>query len=343
MYSEARCRAINRRGTAQVVWVRKEHPEPTGSIFNLSLVGNMIQDILFAHDFSSSSERAFQYAVELARRTEATLHLMYVKEVSLGPMVKGDPSPIAGEEKLRQQLRGKLKEQCQDILNDRAAEGVGIQYHVERSGAVAPALVNHAKKIDAELVVIGTKGQRGLQGAFVGSVAREVLRTAPCPVLTARALTDEEPSTGGSVRRVVAPIDFSDPAREALRYAGRVASIYDVPIKLVHVVEPPKMPSVYEVESPKITGRKVKGRAERALKNWAQDLLQGSRDVTSVVHQGDPATVILDAAPSAEDLVVMATRGLSGLRRTMLGSVTESVVCEATGPVLAGRLFPTDS
>ena len=302
----------------------------------------MIQDILFAHDFSSSSTRAFPYAVDLARRTNATLHLMYVKEVPLGPMVKGDPSPIAGEGQLRETLRGRLKDDCRDVLNAQSMEEDDVRYHVERSGAVAPALTRYAEQSDVDLVVMGTKGQRGLQEAFVGSVAREVLRTAPCPVLTARALAEEESSDGDTVSRVVVPIDFSDSSREALRYAGRVASIYEVSIKLMHVVEPPKMPSVYEVESPKISGRTVKARAERTLKDWAHDLLSGSRDASYVVQHGDPAPLILDAAPSAEDLVVMATRGLSGVRRTMLGSVTEQVICEAAGPVLAGRTFPAN-
>jgi nucleotide-binding universal stress UspA family protein len=268
---------------------------------------------------------------------------MYVKEVPLGPMVKGDPSPIAGEEELLESLRSKLKDECRDVLTAQSVEGDGVQYHVERSGAVAPALVRHAKKVDAGLIVMGTKGQRGLQEAFVGSVAREVLRTAPCPVLTARALTTESPSDEGTVSRAVVPIDFSDPAREALQYAGRISSIYEVPIKLVHVVESPKLPSVYELESPKISGRKVKARAERALEDWGHDLLTGRREVSYVVQHGDPATLILDAAPSADDLVVMATRGLSGVRRTMLGSVTEEVICKASGPVLAGRTFPADA
>lgn len=303
----------------------------------------MIQSILFAHDFSPSSRRALSYAADLANRTKATLHLIHVEEVPLGPLVKGDPTPIAKEEALQEELQRQLRDRSTSVLetNAPALDEDHLRYHTERSGAVAPALVRHAERIEADLIVMGTKGQRGLQKAFVGSVAREVLRTAPCPVLSTRALEDDD-AREASVERIVSPIDFSDPSREALQYTGGVASVYEVPIKLVHAIEPPTLPSVYGVESPKISGRNVQARAERALAEWAKDSLSDRPDVSYVVRHGDPASLILDAAPSPEDLLVMATRGLSGVRRTMLGSVTETIICEAAGPVLAGRTFPTN-
>ena len=301
----------------------------------------MIRNLLLAYDFSPSSERALHHAADVVARTGGTLHLLYVKEVPLGPMVKGDPSPMAGEEKLLEDLRARLREQCRPALEAHDCGSDAVRYHAERSGAVAPSVVRAADHVEADLIAMGTQGQRGLQRAFFGSVARETLRTAPCPVLTVRALPDEEEGAEPAVERVVVPVDFSDPARQTLPYAGRVASLYDVPVKLVHVVEQPRMPTIYGVESPKISGRKVKARAERALEEWGEELRADGRNVSFVVHRGDPASLILEAAPAASDLLVMATRGLSGVQRTILGSVAEEVVCEAVGPVLVGRTFPS--
>jgi nucleotide-binding universal stress UspA family protein len=64
------------------------------------------------------------------------------------------------------------------------------------------------------------------------------------------------------------------------------------------------------------------------------------REGSFVVHRGEPAARILEAAPAASDLLVMATRGLSRVKRTLLGSVAEEVVTRAKGPVLVGRTFP---
>jgi len=299
----------------------------------------MIHDILLAQDFSDSSSRALRYALDLADRTDATLHLLHVEEVPLGPLVKGTPSPISGEEKLLDRFR----ERCRALPVANDLSTLDVQYHVRRGDAVAPTLVDVASDTGIDLIVMGTQGQRGLRRAFLGSVAREVLRTAPCPVLTTRALTDDEASSKPAVERIVVPIDFSDPSHQALRYTGRLTSVYDVPVKLVHVVESPTLPAVYEVESPKISSRKVKARAERTLEEWGRDVLADHHDVSYVVHQGSPASLLLEAAPSPSDLLVMATRGLSGVRRTMLGSVTEEVLSEAPGPVLAARTFPLES
>jgi len=305
----------------------------------------MIRDLLLAYDSSPSSKRALLYAADVAQRTGATIHVAYVKEIPLGPFVKGDPSPVAGEKKLLDDVREKLTQACHAALDAHALDVSDdtLCFHARRSGAAAPSLVDLAEERGVDLLVMGTQGHRGLRQAFVGSVAREVLRTAPCPVLTARALDDGEPRGETAVERVVAPVDFSESSEAALQYAGRVASLYEVPIKLVHVVEPRTAPSVYELESPKVSNRTVKARAEQALEEWAATVQPDGRDVSYVVQHGDPASIILESAPAQSDLLVMATRGLSGLRRTMLGSVTEAVVCGAEGPVLAGRVFPAEA
>lgn len=299
----------------------------------------MIRDILLPLDFSSSSTRALRYGLDLAERTGATLHVLHVEEIPLGPLVKGAPSPAPGKTKLLEEFR----ERCQSLPNTGALNALDVQYRVERGGAAAPTLIDVAEDTSADLIVMGTQGHRGLQRAFLGSTAREVLRTAPCPVLATRALSDEEPPGPPSVERIVVPIDFSDPSRQALQYTAGLTSVYDVPVKLVHVMESPTLPPVYEVASPKISTRKVKARAENTLEEWGRDVLADHHDVSYVVHQGAPASLLLDAAPSPSDLLVMATRGLSGVRRTMLGSVTEEVLSEATGPVLAARSFPMDT
>jgi nucleotide-binding universal stress UspA family protein len=296
----------------------------------------MIRDILLALDFSSSSTRALRYGLDLAERTGARLHFLHVEEIPLGPLVKGAPSPAPGADKLLKQF----KERCQSLPSAEALNALDVRYRVERGGAVAPTLVDVAEDASADLLVMGTQGHRGLQRAFLGSAAREALRTAPCPVLTTRALSDDEPPAPPSVERLVVPIDFSDSSREALQYAGRLTAIYDVPVKLVHVVEPPTLPAVYEVESPKLSTRNVKARAERTLAEWGRAAVNDHNELSYVVQKGSPASLILEAAPSSSDLLVMASRGLSGVRRTMLGSVTEEVVSKAPGPVLAARTFP---
>lgn len=295
----------------------------------------MIDDILFAYDLSPSSERALAYGAELAHRTGAALHFIHVQETPKSPLQSGKRSPEPNYK-----VQDRLKERCRASLDATGTEFADdrLSFEVTQSEAVAPALLRSADRREADLIVIGTHGRRGVRRAIYGSVAEEILRTAPCPVLVARAEDDESP-VRSSVENLVAPVDFSDPSRAALKYAGRLAAVYDVPLQLVHVVESPTIPPVYNLESPKLSGRKVKARAEEALEEWGQGLPNGGSNVSYVVHRGEPAGSILNVADRPEDLIVMATRGLSGVRRAMLGSVTEEIIRDAKGPVVAARTF----
>lgn len=296
----------------------------------------MNHDLLVAFDFSPSSKRALAHSVDLSQRTDATLHLMYVEEAPDGPFQQEARSPMP-----TYKLQEKFVEHCQEFLSpyDLDADDDRLSFNAERADAVAPALVRYAESKDIDVIAMGTYGRRGVERAFYGSVAEETLRTAPAPVFTVRAPDEDEFAT--SVGRIVAPVDFSDPSRHALQQAGRLATVYEVPLKLVHVVEPANTPSVYELESPTVTSHKTKEKAEAALEEWGSDLALGEQKVSYVVHRGDPGPSILRSAPNETDVIVMATRGLRGVRRAMLGSVTEEVLREAPGPVLAARNFPS--
>lgn len=301
----------------------------------------MIHDVLVAYDSSPSSNRALLYAADLAQRTGATIHVTYVQEVSLGPFVRGDPTPAAGEEERMEKIRERLKEACRAAMSARALDlsDDAFRFHVERSRSAASSLEDYARETGVDLIMMGTQGHRGIKRAVVGSVAREMLRTAPCPVFTTRVHEDEDLTRETTVERVVVPIDFSEPSKRALSYAGQFASVYGAPMKLVHVIEALHLPSIYELESPDVSNQKVKERAKRTLEEWGTEVRASGHPVTYEVRSGDSAPYIVDAASARTDLLVMATRGRSGLRRTVLGSVTEEVVCEAHGPVLATRII----
>lgn len=188
---------------------------------------------------------------------------------------------------------------------------------------------------------MGTHGRRGVKRVLFGSVAEEVLRSAPCPVLTARTGEDgEQAPEPASIGRLVAPIDFSDASRSALRYTARLATVYDAPITLVHVVELPKIPTVYEVEFSDLSPEEIEDRVRTELEKWGRSVSAEGTDLSYAVESGDPGPTLLDLASTPTDLLVMATHGLSGLKRTVLGSVAEGVLRRAPGPVITGRTFP---
>lgn len=294
----------------------------------------MLQDILFARDFSPSSDRALAYGLDLAKRTGARQHMMYVQvqERSLVEAPKIADVPLDKlQEKFKKRNLEVLRQHAVDVDDER------LLHHVERAEAAGPALVNFAERKGKDLIVMGTYGRRGVQRVVYGSVAEDVLRTAPCPVLIARA--GEENPPFDAVERIVVPVDFSELSKGALHYAQALARIYDVPLRAMHVVDNPRAPDVYELQAAQTASREARARAERALEKWVEEI-GDDLATTSTAHRGEPAETIVDIASEPSDLIVMATRGLSGLRRTMIGSVTEEVIRQANGPVVAARRFP---
>lgn len=295
----------------------------------------MIQNVLFARDFSSSSDRALAYGIDLAERTGATLHMMHVQVHKPDPLAAPKISAMPIDK-----LQAKFKERNRTSLQSYGidADDERLFHHVEREEAAGPALVRFAEREDVDLIVMGTHGRRGVRRVIYGSVAEDVLRTAPCPVLITRA--EDGQTEAAPIERIVVPMDFSELSQGALRYARGLARIYGVPLRLIHVVENPAWPAIYGLKSDQVASREVKARAERTLNDRVERLSEEGLDASFVVHRGEPGDTIIDTASNMSDFIVMATRGLSGLQRTMIGSVTEEVIRQAEGPVLAARQFP---
>ncbi len=313
----------------------------------------VFQTLLVAHDFSPSSNRALAHAVDIATRTGAALHLMYVDRTAEGVLFEGGKAPPDDE------LQDRFEERCHASLapHDRSPAEDRVVCHAVRGVSPAPLLVEKAEEIDADLIVTGTEGRRGARRLIVGSVAEEVLRTAPCPALTVRqredggasgsadeapAPADETPGSAdeaprSAVEQIVAPVDFSDLTEVALRHVARLAPLYDVPVRLVHVVEDPTMPSVYEVNASAVRARAAEERAEEALQSLGEPIEETGVSVSYLVHRGQTTSTVVEATGHRGTLTVMGTKGLSGLRRVMLGSVTEAVIRASDGPVLAVR------
>lgn len=143
---------------------------------------NLPRKIVVATDFSTQAERAVEYAVELARRFDASVHLVH------GFMVPLMPGPEAGLP-LPADVVTSMEQSAKKGLEDTVARygkgSVPMEAHLKWEDP-RHAVVDVANEIKADLVVVGTHGRKGLKRALLGSVAESVVRFAPCPVLTVR-------------------------------------------------------------------------------------------------------------------------------------------------------------
>ena len=143
-----------------------------------------ITHILVPTDFGDTSDAALAYARMLATHFNAALTLVHVYDdvfarAAFAPEVYGTAGHSLGEAALRD-----LNDRLASMLTrtERARGGnVEVLY-----GPTSKAIVEYAAGCGADLIVMGTHGRQGLSHAVLGSVAGQVLRSAPCPVLAIR-------------------------------------------------------------------------------------------------------------------------------------------------------------
>ncbi len=140
-------------------------------------------------------------------------------------------------------------------------------------------------------------------------------------------------------KKICCAIDFSDPSRFAMEEAADLARRLQADLTLLHVYEPPLPASPEMLVSPPELFEQGVREMERKMEGWQLEAERiAGRPVPSTVLGGNPADEILRFLREGFfDLLVMATRGRTGLKRLVLGSVAERVVRQADCPVLVVR------
>jgi len=138
------------------------------------------------------------------------------------------------------------------------------------------------------------------------------------------------------VRRILVPLDFSRHAEPVLEWAGHLAEEHQSRLLLLHAYHlPVEFQQLEGAYLPQDFWASVKTEAEQNLNRYAEPLRAKGLAVDVIVREGYPATVIEEEAVDLEvDLIVIGTRGLSGLKHLLLGSIAERVVQKSPCPVL---------
>ena len=284
--------------------------------------------ILVATDFSTTAESAERLALNMARSLGADLHLLHVRVIL--------EDPLMAEEKHLQieRLMSSVDDATREAFdkNHLNRPDVSVHTHLVRSTSAAEAIAETAADLGCDLIVMGTHGRRGIKHLLLGSVAENVVRCVDVPVLTVRPMIDV---SDFGPNHILVTHDFSDRSTEAVRIAGAWAEALGAELTLLHVVEPVVYPDYYAINiASSDTMTRLRDRAVLALDRAANEIL-GPQPVNTTVLIGRAAeTIIVEAGASDIDLVVMGTRGLSGLEQLVLGSVAEAVLRRCPVPLL---------
>jgi nucleotide-binding universal stress UspA family protein len=288
-----------------------------------------VKRILVATDFSPGAERALAVTARLARGFEASVGLLHVHP----PLPLGGAADVAGQLWGGAEIGGAFAHESRELLEKARARWLGDVPDVRiftRAGESASTAIC-ATAAEADLCVVGTHGRTGVAHLVLGSVAEQVVRHAPCPVLAVRPTVDPQLFP----QKILCATDFSPAADVGLEQAAMLGTHLGAAITVVNV---------YETERPPFSdrrGARSLGEVERELRGKLAELCRQrfsfavGREVLVAATAAD--AIVEHAHEQGFDLIVVASRGLAGLSRLLLGSVAEKVTRHASCPVWTAR------
>jgi nucleotide-binding universal stress UspA family protein len=297
-----------------------------------------IKTILVPLDFSRASMQALKYAIPLAEKFRGAIHLVHVQPAdSLTELSRA----------------GELMLNCADsiaLMQDRLAEiqeKHDVRFWPDNchvvSGRPFEKICELAAEIEADVIILPTRGHSGLKHVILGSTAERVVRYAPCPVLVLRGtkyqsfLLADESKAGFNLRKILIPVDFSKCSLAAVKYAARMAKSTGASLRLFHAVYPYTQVFVTDRMASNVASLIETGKAaarENMSKLARMKFLRGV-SVETEIRVGPAIDEICSASSEADvDLVVTSTHGRTGFKRALIGSVAEHVVRYAECPVM---------
>ena len=152
--------------------------------------------MLLATDGSEEAELATKSAVELANSTGSELHVVYVEPLP-DFMKKNDAGTPGYDLELYEMIEEEGREKLRKLTwRVKVTGGIVVGYHL-RMGAVAEEIVELAGDLNVDLIIVGSRGLRGIRRAITGTVSESVFRHARCPVMVVRPKGDPPSRRGG--------------------------------------------------------------------------------------------------------------------------------------------------
>jgi nucleotide-binding universal stress UspA family protein len=289
--------------------------------------------ILVATDGSNDANLASDTAAALAESTGSGLHVVCVGPGL--PLYQLPDYPARFEETVEAQRREAQRVLDEQVERLEEAGATVEESHLAEDERPERAILELAEEVGAGLVVVGSRGLSGLKRALMGSVSASIVRHAHCPVLVARG----RPLVGAT--RVLLATDGSENARRAagaaLEFAQKlhselhVAYVEPMPVRRGGLVR-------FSVDLPPEVVASFEEQAEARLETEVRQIGEGGEAAEGHARTGDPAAETVDLAEElGAGLVVVGTRGLGGIKRALMGSVSGAVVEHAHCPVLVVR------
>lgn len=282
-----------------------------------------LKRILYTTDLSKASRAALPFVSAIARKYGSQVYAAYVWSPLPYTMVPQGKAPLI-EEKQRKDAQKALEK----VLGAKELAGMAIK-PVLACGEPVAELKRIIQESRIDLAIVSTHGRTGFRHLLMGSVAEELFRTLPCPVLTVGPNISTRFAARPEVKRILFPTDLSLDSKAVFPYLAVVAAEYDASITVLHVLpgENHRHPSALDEA----------GVLKEEIQRMACHQVDPRCRVSTVVERGDPAERILAHATNA-DLIGFGVHKASEFTTHFRNTIPYKVVLHAPCPVLTAHV-----
>jgi nucleotide-binding universal stress UspA family protein len=297
----------------------------------------MFTRILIPLDGSKTAEKVFPYARFLAGALKLPIELLAVVDIA----------------EMATHISAERASHLDTLIEDSARSseqylkrvagmfpGANTKCTVDK-GKPEQAIIETAAVDKGALVTMATHGRSGINRWLLGSVAEKVLRGATNPLLLVRAT--EEAKAEATLKSIVVPLDGSELAESVLPTVAELAKTLKLAVVLFRAYNIPTSAyaggeGYYAVNYEELLKAMREETVDYLEKRTEAVKKLGIANVSYVAQEGFAADQIISLTrKSPDNLIAMCTHGRSGVKRWMLGSVTETVVRHSGGPILVLR------
>ncbi|MDH5468890.1 MAG: universal stress protein [Candidatus Aminicenantes bacterium] len=284
-------------------------------------MAGFLKKILWATDFSDEAQESLLYADAFAKAFKASIVALHVIP-DFSAALYDAAYVIKGE--LVKKVAAVKKDAEEKLKTLQKAKGITFK-NIVKEGTAAKVIIEVAEKEGVDLIVIGRRGMSAIEKLFIGSVANQVLRNSPVPILLTKKKTGVP-----RFKKLIVPTDFSEREEVERDFAWAIAKGFGAELTLLHVLE------LHDYEfSPRVLDDMMDSLLKR-LKQRKKREKTGIKIREEVYRAINAAIGIVDYAETHNyDLIVISTCVQSKLERFFLGSTTEKVISYTHIPVFA--------
>jgi len=299
----------------------------------------MYTRVLIPLDGSKTAEKVLPYARSLASKLKVPVELMGVIDIAeMAAHISAEHARYL--DKMIEEAERASQDYLKRIAN--TFPGLSVACALDK-GRAAEAIIEKAAADKGTLITMATHGRSGMNRWVLGSVAEKVLRATSNPLLLVRAADQAVSGEEARLTSVIVPLDGSELAESVLPAVTELAKKLDLEIILFRAFNIPYgiyagADGYYAINFDQLIAE-IKEEANTYLEKKTEELKRkGVEKVSSLTKEGLSADEIISFGRQTPDnLIAMCTHGRSGVKRWVLGSVTETVVRHCGDPVLVIR------